>query len=336
MKFVCLPDVGSALICSDLHGHEPDFSSLLEKTQFESRCRAGEQLYLIITGDVPDTTRHRYFHPEVPIDGDAAIFERLLELKRQFPERLIYLEGNHDFHLVRIYEDILTWLAEQNIDQPWLNDHRCLRQDLINDFMDHYQQTYGHHLYQVNIAPYDMIPRLTPDHISFIRSSAIVAHLPKAQALVFHAGPIRKQDQSPQALAKQIDQLDRQQLRLIESDRYYNSIYHQLLNNRFRNDDYQLEDIDAFCQHFNAKLLITGHTPLAYLQNQDPNPDQRPDQCQVKNHLGWVGPHQAVLCTSFGALSSDTKVYLEIDLAKPLSGVADLSLGQEIQLLNKP
>ena len=49
-----VPASGRALIVSDLHGHWGDWTAFLHRSRLFERLEAGEDLYLFMTGDVPD------------------------------------------------------------------------------------------------------------------------------------------------------------------------------------------------------------------------------------------------------------------------------------------
>src|SRR5947209_491695 len=104
-RIVTLPASGAAFIASDLHGHHGDFEQLLRRTRIVERLANGEDCYLIITGDVPDLDRHRAIDSDVTADGDVRILDQLISLEKELGERasrIVYLEGNHDFHVLRI------------------------------------------------------------------------------------------------------------------------------------------------------------------------------------------------------------------------------------------
>src|SRR5262245_38089549 len=98
-KIVTLPASGRAVVVSDFHGHQADFDALVKRSRIFDRLAAGEDCYLIITGDVPDLERHRALDEEVEPDGDVQILDRLLLLASELgprANRIVYLEGNHD------------------------------------------------------------------------------------------------------------------------------------------------------------------------------------------------------------------------------------------------
>jgi len=317
-RLVSLPNRGRALVVSDLHGHVGDWRAFCDASGILERLRGGDDVWLLITGDVPDVTRHRSVDPSVPIDGDVTILDEIMRLKRELGargERVVYLEGNHDFHLARLAREIMRYHAGQQ-------GKRMPAEDVLPDFsdaereqyFDYYRETYGDAVFVNNIGPYDMILRVRPDHVRFIDSCPVLAAAEHAGVVVTHAGPPRMGRRRAAALKKEIDQADRSQLRRAPPEDYYESVYHQLLNNRFRNGDYDLEDLGAFLEVFKSSTLVAGHTPHPYLV--DFELQQPLAECNFFDGVGVIGGKQLVLCTSFGAFHPRLKRYLEFDLGQ--------------------
>src|SRR2546423_1334613 len=83
-RIVTIPATpGKAFITSDLHGHQGDFLALLQRTGVVERIESGEDVYLVITGDVPDLERHRAIDSDVAADGDIQIIDQLIELEKR-------------------------------------------------------------------------------------------------------------------------------------------------------------------------------------------------------------------------------------------------------------
>ena len=177
-----LPSNGTAVVVSDLHGHWDDFLAVLEKTDCERRLR-DEDLYLILTGDVPDTARHRSIDPSVPPDGDVRILDRLLALREDLgprAERVIYLEGNHDFHVARICREIAEFAGD-----PAAGFDPQARAA----YFQYYRVQYGDSMFANNIGPYDMVARTRPEHVAWFESCPILAVAPGCGLTITHAGP---------------------------------------------------------------------------------------------------------------------------------------------------
>lgn len=327
-----LPTKGRALILSDLHGHLGDWHAFLAASRAFERLLAGEDLWLLITGDAPDVARHRAVDPSVPEDGDVRIVEELIAVKKELgprADRIVYLEGNHDFHLSRIWREVNRWhVFERGKSRTPEEEVPENVPEEIAAYFEHYKRAYGPAIFANNIGPYDMIHRVVPEHLRFVEAGPVVAHLPAAGVVVTHAGPPRMGAWRPNALRKAIDGCDREWMRTAAPEAYYRSAYHQLLNNRFRNGDYGIEDVARFMTCWeDAGVLVTGHTPHPYLVDFERRAPL--EGCAFKDGLGLVGPHQVVLCSSFGAFTPGLKRYLEVDLAKRHRSVEDLFSGPD-------
>lgn len=331
-KIATLPASGRAVITSDLHGHEGDFDALLARSRIFERLTAGEDVYLIVTGDVPDLERHRALDDSVGPDGDVRILDRLLLLAAELgprASRVVYLEGNHDFHVLRIAREVHVFDARRRGRTPPPPERwDPIEASVLRAYFDHYRGTFGEDVFQNNIAPYDMVHRVQPRHLEFLSKQPMLAVLEGATALVTHAGPPKMQGLTPRTLRRQIERASREELSAATADAYYASAYHQLLNNRFRAQDYSVADLEGFVAAFGAGLLVTGHTPHPYLV--DFARRQPLEGCDFRDGLGFVGRHQVVLCTSFGAFDASRKRYLELDLSRPYASVDDLRSGVEI------
>lgn len=317
-----LPPRGKALILSDLHGHLGDWTAFLTASELEARLEAGEDLWLLITGDVPDVTRHRAVDPSVPEDGDVQVLDRIMALKARLgprAERVVYLEGNHDFHLARLAREVVRYHASRVGERPPAGAPRFTDAQRLG-YCSWYLETYGEAVYQNNVGPYDMLARIRPEQVEFLEAAPILAvcapPAPGATGLlVTHAGPPRMHGLRPAAVKREIERADREELRRASPEAYYASPYHQLLNNRFRNGDYGLDDVRAFLDMWDAGVLVTGHTPHPYLVDFERRCAYQ--DCAFQDGLGLIGPHQVVLCSSFGAFSPGLKRWLEVDLARP-------------------
>jgi len=333
-RIVTIPASGTAFIASDLHGHHGDFEALLARSRIVERLQKGEDAYLLITGDVPDLERHRAIDRDVKADGDVRILDRLIELEKELgpqAERIVYLEGNHDFHLIRIAREVEAFASRRGDRPPPRTGFHPIDPEVLAEYCKHYRQTFGDDVFENNITPYDMIHRVEPRHLEFLDKQPILAVLEGAATLVTHAGPPKMGSTSKRALRREIEGSTREALASTTAEAYYASPYHQLLNNRFRARDYDLRDVDEFLKVFSAQLLVTGHTPHPYLVDfakQGPL-----EGCDFRDGLGFVGKRQVVLCTSFGAFDNARKRYIELDLSRAYTGVDDLRREKEIRPL---
>lgn len=95
-----LPGSGLALVNTDLHGNGGDFREL-ERIFRERVAEHGDGVHWVILGDVvhgpnPEARRHepRLYDYD---DESAAIVARILELFEEFPGRVHFVLGNHDY-----------------------------------------------------------------------------------------------------------------------------------------------------------------------------------------------------------------------------------------------
>lgn len=322
-----LPPEGRALILSDLHGNIDDWRAFLSKSRAFERLEAGEDLWLLITGDIPDVRRHQQVDSRVPADGDVQIVDDLIACRTRLGERgnrIVYLEGNHDFHVARIVGEVTRYHAfqrEQGEPDPGATALGVSPAD-YEAYCDYYRETYGESVFMNNIGPYDMVPRAKAPHLAFLKSGPILAVLGASGIMVTHAGPPRMERWSTRELRRKIDGADAEILRKSAPEAYFESPYHQLLNNRFRNGDYTLADLDAFLKTYECEMLVTGHTPHPYLVDFDKRAPL--EGCEFREGIGAIGGQQVVLCTSFGAFQQDCKRYLEVDLTQPINGFGGL------------
>ena len=84
-KAVYLPKKGKAIVVGDLHGDFSSLETILEKTRFEERIAAGEDLYLVFAGDYVDRGLR-----------SLDVLLKLIELKQKYGERVVILRGNHE------------------------------------------------------------------------------------------------------------------------------------------------------------------------------------------------------------------------------------------------
>ena len=323
-RIVTLPREGRAVIVSDLHGHTGDWAAIQATTRALERIADGEDLYLLITGDVPDVARHRALDPAVPPDGDVRILDELVQLRAALGARagrVIYLEGNHDFHVSRICHEVNTFLLGER-GAPRDGAPLPVDPEAYQAFCARYRAVQGERIYENNVLPYDMVPRARREHLALFAAAPILAVLPGAGVLVTHAGPPRMAGWRAGDLERAIAGADRAAMRDAEPEAYYGAPYHQLLNGRFRGGDYGLHDVDAFLAAFNASLLVTGHTPHPYLIDHERG-GALPG-CSFQDGLGVIGERQVVLCSSFGAFRPGLKRVLELDLARRYDGAAQL------------
>lgn len=314
-----IPPRGRALIVSDLHGNWADWEAFLRQSRAYERLESGEDLWLVLTGDVPDVLRHRSIDARVPVDGDVQILDDLLAAKARLGdrgERIVYAEGNHDFHVARVsLEAARSEAVREGRESPDPGEFPVVGLEAYQRFVRRYQESYGDAVLANNVIPYDMVPRVRSEHLRLITTGPVVVVFEGAGVAVVHAGPVGGAgDFEPDLLRVAIEQAHPGQLANVSPEDYFAAPYHQVLNNRFRHGDYTLGDVDEFARLFGCRALVSGHTPHPYLLDLEqgkPLPD-----CTITRGVGLIGERQLVLCTSFGAFHPELKRYLELDLSK--------------------
>ena len=168
-----------------------------------------------------------------------------------------------------------------------------------------------------------MIYRARPEHLEFISSGPLMVTSPSGLVIV-HAGPVRHP--FPEDIREKIDGICREDHFFISAPELYDSYYIQLLCNRYCLDQYSLEDLAHFLRAFDAKIMISGHTPLPHFQSLE---GKLLDGCQLHEGMVILGGMQVIIATSFGA-PSEQKRYLELDLSKTYHSPLEWKEGQEI------
>jgi calcineurin-like phosphoesterase family protein len=304
---------------SDLHGNWHDWQAFLRRSRAWERLEQGEDLWVILTGDVPDVLRHQSIDTRVPSDGDVQILDDLLAAKERLGERgerIVYAEGNHDFHVARVsLEAANSEALRQGLDPPTSHSYPVVGIEAYQRFVERYRESFGDAVLTNNVLPYDMVPRARPEHLRLITTGPVVVVLEGPRVAVVHAGPVSGAGGfEPSALRGAVEGAHASQLRNVGPEDYFASPYHQLLNNRFRHGDYALTDVGDFAALYDCGALVSGHTPHPYLLDLEQN-KALPD-CAYTHGVGLIGERQLVLCTSFGAFHPELKRYLELDLTK--------------------
>lgn len=97
-RSLLLPDRGTLLVSTDLHGNLEDFLALEAKA--EAAWRAGIDLHWALLGDLvhgPDERARRQMPDLYDYDDESpALVDRLFELKQRQPQRVHVVLGNHD------------------------------------------------------------------------------------------------------------------------------------------------------------------------------------------------------------------------------------------------
>ena len=108
-----LPNKGFAYIINDLHASFSDYQEFKKQTRFFQRILNGEDLYLVLNGDVVDRKPN---HGEKY--GDSKILADLREKINTIPKhrqnRIIPLLGNHEANVIQLYESIRAMMQKRS------------------------------------------------------------------------------------------------------------------------------------------------------------------------------------------------------------------------------
>lgn len=310
-----LPARGTAYVVSDLHGHLRDFRAIVDAIELIPRLEAGEETHLVLLGDAGDLERHRWIDKRVSEGDDARLFDLLIELERRFPANVHYLEGNHDFHVLRIFGELEGFQRRHGLQG---HPDRTTIQGYFNEFT----AEYGEACFRVNLEPYDFVWRAQPRHLAYMARSRLLAWAPNGLVCV-HAGPGRRD--AGGGAKFWLDRALRESCLRLAPDRMMASLYYQLLNNRFP-QDYSLEDLRSFLAGVGGSIMVSGHSPLPQFRA---GPNATIKGCEIHHGLINIGGQQAVLGSSYGCLPGQ-KRFLAFDLARPYTSIEDLEPGREI------
>jgi len=233
---VIVPAKGEIVIASDFHTRHRDFEKFLERTSLADRLKDRDDFYALILGDVVDAKPgDAHAEPE----GDSRMVDRIREIRTRLGkagERLIYIQGNHEREVVRIYDALKK--------QCGLNARN--RRRLVEAL---YASENGAFFRQFNF-----LERITDEQFEFLRSLP-VAVLMKNGIAAAHAGPAR----DCRSLLPVINCEDRTVEEMVWSRPANIQI-----------GGYTAEDLGTFLRTMEgAALLVVGHTPLGALPRGD-------------------------------------------------------------------
>lgn len=283
---VILPNHGMVYIATDFHAHWGDFHQWLRQTQLVERIQAEEDVYGLILGDAID---HKPGDQIYEAYGDAKIVNWIMQFQQQLGpngERLIYIKGNHEFAAADTY----AMLKKRG-----MNPNN--RQRVIDEL---YRSSQGAYFRQWNF-----VERMTDEHYDYLINLPVAA-VGKNGVVAVHAGTSRT--------TKSLAGLVHPSSKVLEEMLWARPATTQA-------GGYTLPQTDAFLDRIGGRLLIVGHTPLAYFPQKN-----------VKSGVARLGQRQAVFATGYGAKPGQ-QVYLVIDLAKQYDSAFDLEYGVEIRPL---
>lgn len=282
---VIIPDKGELYIAADFHSRYDDFKKWLSNTRIYEKLKEGENVYGLILGDIVDIKPN---DNEADKTGDVKILNKLMKIRRKLGKRgnrLIYIMGNHEHANVDIYRKLKKYSG--------LNIRN--KKQLVDELFD---SEAGEELRQFNF-----LKRVRESHYKYLKELPLVV-LCKNGVVAAHAGPALS--------AANLEDIAGEKEKVVK----------ELVGGRgygVKEDGYSEGDVLRFLKMMeDAKLLITGHTPLGELPPES-----------IKKGIGHFGNHQVILGTSYGH-QPGKKTYLKIDLTKRYKSADDLRIGEEI------
>lgn len=149
-------------VIADLHGKFAALQAILNRI-----LPLREQDRLIFLGDYIDRG-----------DQSPEIIDKLIELKNNFGNRVIFLMGNHEWMLLSLLGELDIYVDIANVDGVWL--HNGGRETI---------QSYERYLTNKNINPRirgRYIPNIPPSHIEFL--SKLKLYYEDSDYIFVHAG----------------------------------------------------------------------------------------------------------------------------------------------------
>ena len=136
---VRLPARGTAYIVNDFHASFSDYESFVKSTDFFKRILYGEDLYLIINGDIVD---YKANHSQE--NGDARILDDLIRQKEILDSagrggRLVLLMGNHEEQAMALYE---TVRFKKNFPLPGPGPVRVMKYEVFENRVCHEKENW--------------------------------------------------------------------------------------------------------------------------------------------------------------------------------------------------
>jgi len=228
---VRLPSRGTLYVASDFHARYADFKKWLAITDLPARLAGEKDAYGLILGDAVDI---KGSDSEADKEGDRRILDDLMKLRSDTggeKSRLVFIQGNHEFEVVKAYRLLL--------DDHGLNEGN--RDELVKKL---YEGKNGSFYRQFNF-----LERITPEQFRFLETRPTLTLCDRGLVGV-HAGPSR-------SLASLKDVVDLK-----------SKVIDEIVWSRpaeIKDQGYTAEDMKRFLLLTGGRLILSGHTPLGYL-----------------------------------------------------------------------
>lgn len=227
---IVLPSHGKLYVASDFHTRSKDFEKWLKRTELVERMQY-EDAYGLILGDVVDSKKD---DSEAEIYGDSRIVDRLMEIQEKLGKqgnRLIYIQGNHEHEVLKLYEMLRNMGVEPK-------NQRAVVKRMYNGKSGFY------------FKQFNFIERITEEQFRYMRQLP-VAVMTKNGIVGVHAGPPRYVEGPEDVARKKRNVVQDMVWRRPES---------------VTGGSYTSGDVREFLEKMDdSVLLVTGHTPLGML-----------------------------------------------------------------------
>lgn len=322
------PLEGRGFVTTDFHGDLRAWDHVDRLFRERSDIR-----WWIDLGDKGDSEKRRMEDPEIMLEGDLRIYERVHRLKRDLRgkkfrnKRFVEVVGNHDLRDLELYEMLrnhrllaqrkrrsLSALLDQiarkerwvetkvaqvalyrNRYEKWMSRLRLEDPGLSED------EAGIRFLIRVVLCQHGFAMRMTArEHAHMSKIDTLAVHLPKAGIVLAHGG-IPPHPAEPWELAEAPEEVRR-----------------GFLWNRYP-EDYSLRALRAFLYRAEARLLIVGHTPPRAIVGLDP------EHSVIDRGLAITDGRQVTFTSGCGG-DVGGRVFLEIDADRACDGAADLDV----------
>ncbi len=227
---VILPSRGELYIASDFHTRHADFDKWLKRTRLVEKLKDQEDVYGLILGDVVDA---KPGDTAAEKDGDTRIMARIREIQSTLGEagkRLIYILGNHEREVLRVYEALKT---QHGLNAQ--NRRRLLDRLYASD---------------VFFTQFNFLERINDDQFEYLKQIPL-AIIGKSGLVGIHSGPCPHCTSPAQIIRR-------------EEEIVSESVWGRPAE--MQEKGYTAEDLVRFLKVMEgASLLVVGHTPLPLL-----------------------------------------------------------------------
>lgn len=288
---VRLPAKGTMLVVNDFHASFSDYKTFINSTKVFERIEKGEDLYLVINGDIVD---YKPNHSE--INGDLLICDDLIIRKKSLAakgraHRLVLLTGNHEDQALALYETINF---KKDLKMPGKNYDRYIRYKDYAMRVQYERQHWGSLGAQQKggsllafASQFDFGKRMTAEHYDFCKTFGMAAHCENGLFITHASYP-----------------------RIESTNRVYDMIWE-------RNGDG-----DNFLARTGCEMIINGHTVPSLFKSRFKG------EYDADRKLAHVGKDRVIIAPSFHGGGGGT--YLKMDLSKIYRTQKDLITGAEV------